>query len=179
MIKIHFDSEIRKNEQIYINQKDIVGFYNCSIEQERKVTELIKYYCKEKRVKEIGFKKEEQKDCFTVYQYLYEKSGSLLNKEYVIDGFLELGELESFKNELVSNLSLSDQYCLELLLAYIQGADVIILHRIYEKAWSHTIEKILIEFSLVGAAIIFVRSGQESLVNLPIHSYDFNNKTAE
>lgn len=179
MIKIHFDSVIRKDKQIYIKQHDIVGFYNCGTEQEQKITKLIKYYGKEKGIKEIGLDMEACEKNLTVFQYLYEKADSLINKDDVINGFLELGELEKYKDELVSNLSRANQYCLELLAAYSQGSDIIILHDIYEAFWSHTVEKLIEEFSLIGAAIVFSSRGEESLMNLPIHSYDLDNIAIE
>lgn len=179
MIKIDFDKDIREDGKIHIKTHDIVGFYNCSMEEELKITELIKYYGKEKSIKEIGFRKETQNKELTVFQYLYDKAGDLIDKDYVVNGFLAMGELENYKDELVSNLSFSSQYCLELLLAYCQRINIVILHQMYECAWSHTIESIIEEFSLIGAAIVFSRSGQETLMKLPIHSYDLNNVTIE
>ena len=92
---------------------------------------------------------------------------------------LILKNIENYKNELVCNLSFSSQYCLELLLAYCQGINIVILHQMYEYAWSHTIESIIEEFSLIGAAVVFSRLGHETLMKLPIHSYDLNNVTIE
>ena len=36
MIKIGFDNDIREDGQIHIKTHDIVGFYNCSMEEELK-----------------------------------------------------------------------------------------------------------------------------------------------
>ena len=62
-----------------------------------KITELIKYYGKEKSIKEIGFRKETQNKELTVFQYLYDKAGDLIDKDYVVNGYLAMGELENYK----------------------------------------------------------------------------------
>lgn len=39
-----------------------------------------------------------------------------------------------------------------------------------------TIEEILVEFSLRGAVVVFSEHGEESLMKLPMHSYDLSGR---
>ena len=59
-------------------------------------------------------------------------------------------------------------------MAFLQEADIIILHEMFENVWNHTIEEVLIEFSLRGAVVVFSEHGEESLMKLPMHSYNLN-----
>ena len=99
---------------------------------------------------------------------------AIINEDYVIEGFLRLGELFDCKDEVVRGLDRSKRYCLEILVAFLQEADIIILHEMFENVWNHTIEEVLIEFSLRGAVVVFSEHGEESLMKLPMHSYNLN-----
>ena len=77
---------------------------------------------------------------------------------------------------MVSRLDISKRYCLEILVAFLQEADIIILHEMFEYVWNHTIEEILVEFSLRGAVVVFSEHGEESLMKLPMHSYDLSGR---
>lgn len=109
--------------------------------------------------------------------YLFFSSApSIINKDYVIEGFLGMGKLSDCKDEMVSRLDISKRYCLEILVAFLQEADIIILHEMFENVWNHTIEEILVEFSLRGAVVVFSEHGEESLMKLPMHSYDLSGR---
>ena len=174
MIEIKISKNDKEDKLFRINSKDIVGFYNCNIKQERKITDIIKCYGKTKRIREIGLKNVKPEDNVTVFQYIERNVGSIINKDYVIEGFLRLGELFDCKDEVVRGLDRSKRYCLEILLAFLQEADIIILHEMFENVWNHTIEEVLIEFSLRGAVVVFSEHGEESLMKLPMHSYNLN-----
>lgn len=177
MIEIKFNKNDEEDELFRINSKDIVGFYNCSIKQERKITDVITtFYGATKIIKEIELKNVNPEDNVTVSQYIYRNTGSIINKNYVVEGFLEMGKLSDCKEKKVSRLDVSKRYCLEILVAFLQEADIIILHEMFENAWNHTIEGILVEFSLRGAVVVFSEQGEESLMKLPMHSYDLNAK---
>lgn len=60
--------------------------------------------------------------------------------------------------------------------AAYKEADIIILHEMFENVWNHTIEEILVEFSLRGAVVVFSEHGEESLMKLPMHSYDLSGR---
>ena len=115
-------------------------------------------------------------DNVTVSRYIERNVGSIINKDYVIEGFLGRGKLSDCKDEMVSRLDISKRYCLEILVAFLQEADIIILHEMFENVWNHTIEEILVEFSLRGAVVVFSEHGEESLMKLPMHSYDLSGR---
>ena len=98
------------------------------------------------------------------------------NRVYITQGFLGMGKLSDCKDEMVSRLDISKRYCLEILVAFLQEADIIILHEMFENVWNHTIEEILVEFSLRGAVVVFSEHGEESLMKLPMHSYDLSGR---
>ena len=53
MIEMKFS----KNDGLFrISSRDIVGFYNCSSKQERKITDIIKCYGTTKSIKEVELK---------------------------------------------------------------------------------------------------------------------------
>lgn len=66
-----------------------------------------------------------------------------------------------------------------ILVAFLQEADIIILHEMFENVWNHTIEEILVEFSLRGAVVVFSEHGEESLMKLPMHSYDLSGRCVD
>ena len=49
----------------------------------------------------------------------------------------------------------------------------------FENVWNHTIEEILVEFSLRGAVVVFSEHGEESLMKLPMHSYDLSGRCVD
>lgn len=129
-----------------------------------------------KSIKEIELKNVNPEDNVTVSRYIERNVGSIINKDYVIEGFLGMGKLSDCKDEMVSRLDISKRYCLEILVAFLQEADIIILHEMFEYVWNHTIEEILVEFSLRGAVVVFSEHGEESLMKLPMHSYDLSGR---
>lgn len=149
---------------------------NCSSKQERKITDIIKCYGTTKSIKEVELKNMKPEDNVTVSRYIERNVGSIINKDYVIEGFLGMGKLSDCKDEMVSRLDISKRYCLEILVAFLQEADIIILHEMFENVWNHTIEEILVEFSLRGAVVVFSEHGEESLMKLPMHSYDLSGR---
>lgn len=44
MIEMKFSKNDEEDELFRISSRDIVGFYNCSSKQERKITDIIKCY---------------------------------------------------------------------------------------------------------------------------------------
>lgn len=147
-----------------------------SSKQERKITDIIKCYGTTKSIKEVELKNMKPEDNVTVSRYIERNVGSIINKDYVIEGFLGMGKLSDCKDEMVSRLDISKRYCLEILVAFLQEADIIILHEMFENVWNHTIEEILVEFSLRGAVVVFSEHGEESLMKLPMHSYDLSGR---
>lgn len=176
MIEMKFSKNDEEDELFRISSRDIVGFYNCSSKQERKITDIIKCYGTTKSIKEIELKNVNPEDNVTVSRYIERNVGSIINKDYVIEGFLGMGKLSDCKDEMVSRLDISKRYCLEILVAFLQEADIIILHEMFEYVWNHTIEEILVEFSLRGAVVVFSEHGEESLMKLPMHSYDLSGR---
>lgn len=176
----YFTAPFTKNDEedglFRISSRDIVGFYNCSSKQERKITDIIKCYGTTKSIKEVELKNMKPEDNVTVSRYIERNVGSIINKDYVIEGFLGMGKLSDCKDEMVSRLDISKRYCLEILVAFLQEADIIILHEMFENVWNHTIEEILVEFSLRGAVVVFSEHGEESLMKLPMHSYDLSGR---
>lgn len=138
--------------------------------------ELLKCYGTTKSIKEVELKNMKPEDNVTVSRYIERNVGSIINKDYVIEGFLGMGKLSDCKDEMVSRLDISKRYCLEILVAFLQEADIIILHEMFENVWNHTIEEILVEFSLRGAVVVFSEHGEESLMKLPMHSYDLSGR---
>lgn len=57
-------------------------------------------------------------DNVTVSRYIERNVGSIINKDYVIEGFLGMGKLSDCKDEMVSRLDISKRYCLEILVAF-------------------------------------------------------------
>ena len=129
-----------------------------------------------KSIKEVELKNMKPEDNVTVSRYIERNVGSIINKDYVIEGFLGMGKLSDCKDEMVSRLDISKRYCLEILVAFLQEADIIILHEMFENVWNHAIEEILVEFSLRGAVVVFSEHGEESLMKLPMHSYDLSGR---
>ena len=148
MIEMKFSKNDEEDGLFRISSRDIVGFYNCSSKQERKITDIIKCYGTTKSIKEVELKNMKPEDNVTVSRYIERNVGSIINKDYVIEGFLGMGKLSDCKDEMVSRLDISKRYCLEILVAFLQEADIIILHEMFENVWNHTIEEILVEFSL-------------------------------
>ena len=176
MIEMKFSKNDEEDGLFRISSRDIVVFYNCSSKQERKITDIIKCYGTTKSIKEVELKKMKPEDNVTVSRYIERNVGSIINKDYVIEGFLGMGKLSDCKDEMVSRLDISKRYCLEILVAFLQEADIIILHEMFENVWNHTIEEILVEFSLRGAVVVFSEHGEESLMKLPMHSYDLSGR---
>lgn len=140
------------------------------------IKELFSIYGTTKSIKEVELKNMKPEDNVTVSRYIERNVGSIINKDYVIEGFLGMGKLSDCKDEMVSRLDISKRYCLEILVAFLQEADIIILHEMFENVWNHTIEEILVEFSLRGAVVVFSEHGEESLMKLPMHSYDLSGR---
>ena len=175
MIEMKFSKNDEEDGLFRISSRDIVGFYNCSSKQERKITDIIKCYGTTKSIKEVELKNMKPEDN-VISRYIERNVGSIINKDYVIEGFLGMGKLSDCKDEMVSRLDISKRYCLEILVAFLQEADIIILHEMFENVWNHTIEEILVEFSLRGAVVVFSEHGEESLMKLPMHSYDLSGR---
>lgn len=86
-----------------ISSRDIVGFYNCSSKQERKITDIIKCYGTTKSIKEVELKNMKPEDNVTVSRYIERNVGSIINKDYVIEGFLEWGSCPIVKTKWLAD----------------------------------------------------------------------------
>ena len=122
MIEMKFSKNDEEDGLFRISSRDIVGFYNCSSKQERKITDIIKCYGTTKSIKEVELKNMKPEDNVTVSRYIERNVGSIINKDYVIEGFLGMGKLSDCKDEMVSRLDISKRYCLEILVAFLQEA---------------------------------------------------------
>ena len=90
------------------------------VDKERKITDIIKCYGTTKSIKEVELKNMKPEDNVTVSRYIERNVGSIINKDYVIEGFLGMGKLSDCKDEMVSRLDISKRYCLEILVAFLQ-----------------------------------------------------------
>lgn len=60
-----------------------------------------------KSIKEVELKNMKPEDNVTVSRYIERNVGSIINKDYVIEGFLGMGKLSDCKDEMVSRLDIS------------------------------------------------------------------------
>lgn len=54
MIEMKFSKNDEEDGLFRISSRDIVGFYNCSSKQERKITDIIKCYGTTKSIKKLN-----------------------------------------------------------------------------------------------------------------------------
>lgn len=173
-----------RNLTFYINRNDIVGFFYCDKNKERKIADLlinryisqnVKIIAPEMKILEIP-KDILEKDCnsMTVYKYLREKYRVNINKDYVINGMLELSGLLQDKDCCVGELALRKKYRLEIIGALLQDADLIILHDLFDNGWDEIMETLLIECSIRCAVVVFSEDDKEVMHELPIHYYDLS-----
>jgi len=70
MIEMKFSKNDEEDGLFRISSRDIVGFYNCSSKQERKITDIIKCYGTTKSIKEVELKNMKPEDNVTVSRYI-------------------------------------------------------------------------------------------------------------
>ena len=79
MIEMKFSKNDEEDGLFRISSRDIVGFYNCSSKQERKITDIIKCYGTTKSIKEVELKNMKPEDNVTVSRYIERNVGSILS----------------------------------------------------------------------------------------------------
>ena len=71
MIEMKFSKNDEEDGLFRISSRDIVGFYNCSSKQERKITDIIKCYGTTKSIKEVELKNMKPEDNVTAVSYTH------------------------------------------------------------------------------------------------------------
>lgn len=181
MIKV-YKGEIKSIPDLSfsITRNDIVGFYNTSIRKEKDICILLKEktekaYINMHNLTVVGISKTDLATIYngyTLYRYLFEKTNAKENKDYLVEGMLQLAELSEYKEELIQNLNFKERYRLEIIAALLQEADLIILHDLFEIAWDSLMYALLKEASLQLSIVVFSRGERCTMHNFPIHYYD-------